>query len=751
MGGEQKMLNWVVSSTVLIVGIMILRFFIKGKISLKIQYSLWVIVLLRLLLPISIGETVISVENWLRHLPQNEVYEDYEVSQVKLLEESNQQAYQDVKEPGQGFDAVLKAEDVIVENVEYEIQENRNNEWSLTELVKVIWGFGSIVVGFWFVIANVRFLKKLLGTRKALHIDVEMLASDTEKLLSECRKNLNIYVCDEVETPCLFGLIHPAIYVTSNVVKDEAVLRHVIAHETTHYLHRDHIWGVLRASCLAIHWYNPFVWYAAILSRNDAELACDEATIMRLGETERAAYGHTLIGLTCEKRSAVLLTATTMMGSGKIIKERITLIVKKPKMKMYTLIVVLLIAVLCVGCTFTGAKNDKTNDSIIDATEPEIPTETMEEDGGGLTGVESLTNNRVLFYDALSQDMLITDEEVNNRVLQLLLDEKHLIDTIESQCEMNFEQSIDVDGCPYYRVLEADSWRYYEDIAKDYYSEDYFKEGFTKTYIEEYKLFMEVDGKLYRAAADGVVPAYIEDSIQLWKVDGNTYYATIAAAYASGYFDTIGYQLRPSENKKYGFEIVDKPYVQTKAKDFIHYADLTHDGIDERVHVYITGESGQENTEIRIQVYNEETLDLLYERRLHPRTKFGQWYYINTYNNEDYLMFDEIDMTTEETIYRYEVFYLSENGEKNLYDSDEVYVSPTTITEWKSFAEQTSRYFGGGTLLVKTCGLRLDYSTDIDTEPYYEGLMWLLQEDNLEHVVSDLDSFLEDQERLLDN
>ncbi len=745
------MMNWIVSSTILIFIIITLRSLLKGKISLRVQYALWAIVLVRLLIPITFGEAAISVGNWLEHLSQkDEIKEVYEFTQTELPAMSYQQAYQEVVEryESQGIDIEAIQEDEFSETIEDEIKQTMAGEFSLAEIGKGVWLIGGIVVGVWFLFTNFYFWKKVLKSRKVLSLDTEMLASDTKELLEKSRKKLNIYLCDEVETPCLFGLFHPAIYVTSEAVKDEEVLRHVIAHEMTHYCHRDYIWGVLRALCLSIHWYNPLVWYAAILSRNDAELACDEVTIARLGEAERASYGRTLIGLTCEKRSAVLLTATTMTGSGKTIKERIRLIVKKPKMKTYTLISVFLIAILCMGCTFTGAKKDKTNDTISDGTESEISTENTEENDRGLTGVDSLTNDKVLFYDALLQDMLITDTEVNNRVLELLLNEKQLIDTIAWQCEIDLEQRIEVDGCPYYRVLEADSWAYYEDIARNYYSEEFLGEELIGMYME---MFVEQDGKLYRVSAEGEVPVYLEDSLQVWKVDEDTYYATMKCLYSREWFETRGYQLRLSENKTYGFEIVDKPYVKTRAKDFIYYADLTHDGIDERIHVYITGESGQENTEIRIQVYNEETLDLLYERTLRTRVKFGQWYYINTYNNQDYLMFDEIDMTTEETIYRYEVFSLSENGEKILYDSDEVHVSPTTIEEWKSFAEQTSRYFEGGTLLVKTCGLYLDYSTNIDSEPYYEGLMWLLLEDNLEHVARDLDSFLEGQEKLLDN
>ena len=76
-----------------------------------------------------------------------------------------------------------------------------------------------------------------------------------------------------------------------------------------------------------------------------------------MGENERIDYGRTLIGLTCQKRTALLLTATTMTGSKRGIKERISLIAKKPRMAIYTLMAVLLIAAVAVGCTFTGASD----------------------------------------------------------------------------------------------------------------------------------------------------------------------------------------------------------------------------------------------------------------------------------------------------------------------------------------------------------------------------------------------------------
>ena len=90
-----------------------------------------------------------------------------------------------------------------------------------------------------------------------------------------------------------------------------------------------------------------------------------EATILRLGEQERAEYGRTLLDMTCRKQSNRLVAATMMTGGKRRMKERITLLVKKPKIAVITLIVVSALAVVAVGCTFTGGKEDfPVNDTV---------------------------------------------------------------------------------------------------------------------------------------------------------------------------------------------------------------------------------------------------------------------------------------------------------------------------------------------------------------------------------------------------
>ena len=199
----------------------------------------------------------------------------------------------------------------------------------------------------------------------------------SRKLLEKGR--LSVYETSVVETPCYFGMLRPAIYLPPAVAAEERHRNFAVTHELTHYRHGDELWAALRCLCLVIHWYNPLVWLAAILSREDCEIACDESTIATLGESHRTEYGRVLIDLTCRRYTDLLRTATTMTGSAIGLKDRIKMIVKKPKTAIYALIALILVAAISVGCTFTGSSGRSANMPTGSQTEPTLsdthPTE----------------------------------------------------------------------------------------------------------------------------------------------------------------------------------------------------------------------------------------------------------------------------------------------------------------------------------------------------------------------------------------
>lgn len=332
------MIEWVVSSCILILAVIALRYLLRGRISLRLQYALWLLVLARLLLPVSFGSTDISVMSVVEKAPAVQAVES--VREVDTIWQAHDGSVE-------GYPAGPLMPDTpvtVVPSVTNDQFSRMESALTLRKLLLPIWWCGAAVTLLVFLSANLRFAGRLRKSRRPLAVEGAALP---------------VYVAEERAVPCLFGLFRPAIYVTQATADDPVLLRHTVAHETTHFRHGDHVWALLRAVCLALHWWNPLVWWAAKLSRQDGELACDEATIRALGETERAAYGRTLIRMACGRGVSPLLTATAMDGGKTSLHERIVLLAKKPRTAALAAIALVLAAALCVGCTFTGAKKEE--------------------------------------------------------------------------------------------------------------------------------------------------------------------------------------------------------------------------------------------------------------------------------------------------------------------------------------------------------------------------------------------------------
>ena len=331
------MIEWVVSSCILILAVIALRYLLRGRISLRLQYALWLLVLARLLIPVSFGSTDISVMSVVEKAPAVQAVES--VREVDTIWQAHDGSVE-------GYPAGPLMPDTpvtVAPSVTNDQFSRMESALTLRKLLLPIWWCGAAVTLLVFLSANLRFAGRLRKSHRPLAVEGAALA---------------VYVAEERAVPCLFGLFRPAIYVTQAAADDPELLRHTVAHETTHFRQGDHVWALLRTVCLALHWWNPLVWWAAKLSRQDGELACDEATIRALGESERAAYGRTLIRMACGPGSHVLLTATTMDGGKTSLHERIVLLAKKPRTAVAAAIVVVLAAALCIACTFTGAKKD---------------------------------------------------------------------------------------------------------------------------------------------------------------------------------------------------------------------------------------------------------------------------------------------------------------------------------------------------------------------------------------------------------
>ena len=317
------MLEILISSTVLILVLTALRFLLRGKISPRLQYALWLLAALRLLLPVSLVRSPVSVMNAVPDVPaavqRLTAPEDRRAPQT----DSAQAPTQTVSEPGAA---------------PAEVQ----TQLTGSTILKVIWLTGAAAMALVILTQNLLFLRRLKKLRQPF----------------ACPESpVPVWLASSLPSPCLAGLLRPEIYLTPEAAQDPDTCQFVLRHELAHYHARDQLWSLLRLLCQCVYWFAPFVWLAASLSRRDCELACDERVLKNLDPGSRAEYGRALLSLVAPKRARgqLLSCATTMQLGRKSLKERIMLIAKKPKMAAYTLVFVLVLSLVLTACTFTSA------------------------------------------------------------------------------------------------------------------------------------------------------------------------------------------------------------------------------------------------------------------------------------------------------------------------------------------------------------------------------------------------------------
>ena len=364
-----------ITSSVLIVALLLLRLLFAKKVRRGLIYAAWALVALRLLIPVQIGqldfsvltaaqpltETVEEVSS-LRVVGQNEreaniqVTKDYiERDQTVFTPEVQEyiQSAQKENRPAEEIaTAIVKTQgsQVYVPEVREQVAQQvaeQTDFVSIGQLVRIIWLSGVAAMVVWFAIVNLRHGLMLGRNREPL----------------TCESPIPVFVSEKVASPCLVGLFRPAVYLTPQSAASEETLRHVLTHELTHYRHGDHIWSLVRCVCLCVYWFDPLVWAAAYMSRRDCELACDEGALQRLGEAERIAYGRTLLEVVSHaaRHANLLQTATSMNETKKQLKERVNFIVKKRKISITAAICMVLVCAIVAGCVAAGPTNGQQN------------------------------------------------------------------------------------------------------------------------------------------------------------------------------------------------------------------------------------------------------------------------------------------------------------------------------------------------------------------------------------------------------
>lgn len=341
-----QLLEMSISAGVLIILLVLFRAWGLQKLPKRMFMLLWIVVLVRLMLPGS--------------LPIRGGIATPAVRLVQLITQAVRQRL--------GLESGKAVAAVMPKAASLGITEGLGNStgtgWAKEAgpVLFCIWMVGLTGFGIYFIYSYVREVR-LLAQALPMEFDdreqVEALSGTASRIVGIRRKNKTkdrLYTHDQIASPLVWGTVKQKIVFPKKMVHMEPEqMKYVLAHEMVHVRRRDNFWKLLSAAAVCIHWFNPMVWAMYFLFARDLELSCDERVIALYGSQSREEYAMALIALAENQNQAEKTLFCSGFGKNPI-KERIVAVMKY---KRLTGISVCCAAILLAGATTVFATNDK--------------------------------------------------------------------------------------------------------------------------------------------------------------------------------------------------------------------------------------------------------------------------------------------------------------------------------------------------------------------------------------------------------
>lgn len=306
-------INMSLTASIVICFVLLARLLLK-KAPKIVSYVLWAVVLFRLLCPVSVSSdfSLFGLSNASMSDNGRMEYISYASSDTVLTE-------------------VSQPESSISDNREalaVPVQAEPEQSIKLISIFAYLWIGGILLIAGYSIISLGKLHHQLIG---AVHL--------TE----------NIYLADHITSPFVTGLFHPKIYLPSSMEEKEQ--EYIVEHEKHHIKRLDHVVKLLAFAALCLHWFNPFVWAAFVLSGRDMEMSCDEAVMRKMKLDIRADYSASLLSLATGRK--IIAGTPLAFGEGDT-KGRIKNVLHYKKPAVWVMISSILLVLLLSVLLFTN-------------------------------------------------------------------------------------------------------------------------------------------------------------------------------------------------------------------------------------------------------------------------------------------------------------------------------------------------------------------------------------------------------------
>ncbi len=354
-----ELFNMSITASWLVLAIILFRLIFK-KAPKWLRVIMWGLVGLRLICPFSF-ESVLSLIPSAEPVPPEIVHShsSADVSGADIFNAiGNNQVYYD-----------LGVQDGSIVFTEYSAPDGDfvNPLLIITYIASIVWIVGMVVMLLYTLISYLRILKNV---REATPLKE------------------NIWVCDNISTPFILGIIKPRIFLPSSM--NEQDTEFVIAHEKSHLKRHDHWWKPFGFALLTVYWFNPVLWVAYILLCRDIELACDEKVIKEMGAEIKKPYSEALINCSVPRK---MISACPLAFGETGVKGRIKSVLNYKKPAFWVIVVAIVAVLVTTVCFMTNPDKDdeESTTTTTESTTKEENTTSQDEITTELTNEESTT------------------------------------------------------------------------------------------------------------------------------------------------------------------------------------------------------------------------------------------------------------------------------------------------------------------------------------------------------------------------
>lgn len=371
----RTLLELSLAGSLLAAALTVLRPLLRGRVSRRASYYIWLLVLLRLCVPLGFNLPVPVPAEASAPVPPAAV-QPAPVSPPDLSGPAPEPDAPDVPpeaQPPQAIEAIAPGQPVITPGQEGQLSIAPRASSALHPLRDpafwaLMWWLGALAGIGWFALGYLRVYARVRHSAAAASPEAQAVLRELDP-----KSRVRLAESPAVSTPLLLGVIHPLVALPAGVT-DPDRLRDILSHELTHVRRKDLLVKWFAAVATSFHWFNPVMLLVRREIGRCCELACDEAVMKGLTAPERRRYGETLLALAAHAPKGLGSLAVTLCEEKKQLKERLYCIVKYKKSGPMVIFLSLILTAAVGACAMVNGVKPVTPN------EPDPPPEEAPKD-----------------------------------------------------------------------------------------------------------------------------------------------------------------------------------------------------------------------------------------------------------------------------------------------------------------------------------------------------------------------------------